>query len=71
MQCAAVSAQFGQMMEPSRICDPEYRTDTWNSNMHYHVHLFNVFTKSAITIIQNVPETFSKQKAPINRMTLV
>ena len=36
MQCAAVTTQFELMMEPPQLCDPKNRSDTWNSNMHYH-----------------------------------
>jgi len=36
MQCAAVTTQFGLIMEPPQMCDPENYTDTWYSNTHYH-----------------------------------
>jgi len=35
------------------------------------LYLFKAFTKSVITIIQDVLQTSSKQKAPINGINLV
>ena len=35
MQCSGVTTQFGLMIEPPHMCDPEYRSDTWNFNVDY------------------------------------
>jgi len=36
MQCAAVTTHLEFMMDPPHMCEFERRSDTWNSNIHYH-----------------------------------